>query len=160
MLFLTVLWYSAYSKKYKTLFLSLLFPISLFFLYLPIILDRYIYKIESILIHTNFLRYFFGLISADQITDCGKEFCEPFIQMMLFKSKPVLCIFYLFLITSIYFLYRRSKLKKSFLMIDTILCLGISILVATFIHPISIIPFAITFYIFGVFFIRSNKAYY
>lgn len=113
------------------------------------------HKLASGIVH---LKFFFNLIGVDVGQsvggDCSQNFCESFIESLLSISWLVLLGFYTLLIGSMFYLNKQVKKNPDNKFDISALCLGFSVLVASLVHPVSIIPFAMTGFIFSVFMVN------
>lgn len=151
---LTLFIYAIYIKRYKfSCFLLLIIFIGIWLAFDQIIL-RYQYKMISAVVH---LKYFLNLLGIDYgqaAADCSVEFCESFIESMMYLSPVVLVIFYVLILGSIIQIIKLAKKSLDVIFEDSVLCLGFSIVMASFVHPVPIIPYVLVIYIFSVFLVK------
>tara|TARA_R110000787_G_scaffold72117_8_gene160675 strand:+ start:6002 stop:7216 length:1215 start_codon:yes stop_codon:yes gene_type:complete len=108
-------------------------------------------KVQSIIVH---LRYFLNLGGLDykqSTKGCSEEFCESFVELGLHLSPVYLLLFYgLLLYFLIQFVMRFRPTAGQQVPYDTLRVFGAAILVASLVHPVPLIPFAIPiFFVFS-----------
>jgi hypothetical protein len=154
-LLITLFAYLLYRSQYKlALYMAIVGLIAVPFA-IDYVMLSFQHKIASGIVH---LKFFFNLMGVNlgqsASSDCSQKFCESFIESMLSISWLVLLGFYTLLIGALFYLNGQVKRHLDNKFEISVLCLGFSILIASLVHPVSIIPFAMTLFILSVFMVN------
>jgi len=143
--------YAFYRRSYKTGFflVSLAGILSTFFL--NTIIEMFAYKYYSIITHLRFFLNIFKLDFEQPTGACSEEFCESFLEASLHLSALLALVFYVALGFTLLRLGRIASKDREQTVAHTVLCLGLSLFIASFVHPVPLIPFALMFFIVSVF---------
>lgn len=116
-------------------------------------------KTTSILTHLRFFLDLGGLELQQTTKNCSEEFCESFVELGLHLNPMYLLLFYgLIVAFLIQFVLQTRRSIGNYVMYDTLRVYGAVLLVASLVHPIPLIPFAIPlFFIFAALY-RSEAA--
>jgi hypothetical protein len=140
--------YLLYLKMYRFVVLILLAVTAVGIYYYNLVAILLGIKLLSILTH---LRFFLDLggVQLDQPTaSCSEEFCESFIEAggQLNPLYLVLFLGLLFYFIMQLFGSKRRTLEPS-IVLDSLRIFGVTLSVASFVHPIPLIPFAVPMFL-------------
>lgn len=116
-------------------------------------------KLTSILQHLRFFLNIGGLDYLQSSKNCSEEFCESFVELGIHLN-PLYLIFFYGLVISflVQYVLQARRTAENHVMYDTLRAYGAALLMASLVHPIPIIPFAIpVFFIFASLY-RSGTA--
>ena len=104
------------------------------------------YKSYSVLTHLRFYIELIGWDLAQPTKDCSTDFCESLIESSLHLSSSFTLLYYAGLI---WFVIKALRVARNADVVcrDAVCILGLTLLTASFVHPIPLIPFACTFFI-------------
>jgi hypothetical protein len=143
-----MIFYLFLKKHYKIFSITITIIVLSFFIFFDQISNLIGIKFLSIVTH---LKYFFTIFGVDyyqSTKDCSEEFCESLIEAGIHLS-----YWYLFLVYAvlIFFVLRVRAIARSrkdlSIEADTLKIFGLGLIVATLVHPVPLIPFAIPFYL-------------
>jgi len=105
-------------------------------------------KFLSILTHLRFILNLIGAEYQQPSTSCSEEFCESFLEAGFYLSPIYMMLVYAVLLRFIVPLMRSNQPESADSLIrDTLRVFGISLIVASFVHPVPLIPFAIPLFL-------------
>ena len=144
--------YLVYKKLFSVIFFCV-FALVVFgvFFYEEIMYVLY-YKFDSILVHLDY----FIMLYSNKRTDCEEVFCESFFAWSQYISGVTFLSFYACLGYMIKKLFDFDRDRTNQVTLHSFLCLGFSILLGSFFHPVINIPFSINLF-FIAFFILANQ---
>src|SRR5438105_429642 len=142
--------YAFYRRFYRTGFLLVSLIGILLTLFLNTIVEMFADKYYSIITHLRFFLNVFDFDLAQPSGTCSEEFCESFLEASLHLSVAIALLFYLALGFTLLRLARLASKDPEKPLGHTILFLGLSLFIASFVHPVPLIPFALMFFIISV----------
>jgi hypothetical protein len=118
--------------------------------FLNTIIEMFSYKYYSIITHLRFFLNIFDFDFEQPTGGCSEEFCESFLEASLHLSALLALVFYIALGFTLLRLARIASKDREKTVAHTILFLGLSLFIASFVHPVPLIPFALMFFIISV----------
>ena len=114
-------------------------------------------KLLSILTHLRFFLNIGGIDLEQPPTTCSDEFCESFLEVGLHLNAAYTVLLYGLLFVFLVPLLRSSRAQDAPVR-DSLSALGLTLLVATLVHPVPLIPFAIPlFLIFSTLYLSNQE---
>ncbi len=105
-------------------------------------------KFASILSHLRFFLNLSGAQYDQSAKSCAEEFCESFIESGMYLSPIYLVLFYALLLSFLFqFVWRNRPTASSSVVQDTLNVFGASLFVASLVHPVPLIPFAVPLFL-------------
>lgn len=145
---LTSFGYLLYLKRYRfvvVIFLTMTAVVIYYFDLVTILLGI---KLLSILTHLRFFLDLGGIQLDQPSASCAEEFCESFIEAAGQLNPLYLLLFFGLLLYFIVPLFgsKRRTLEPS-TVLDSLRIFGVTLIAASFVHPIPLIPFAIPMFL-------------
>lgn len=141
--------YALYCRLYRyavILVVGLMAGIIYFYTLFASIIDL---KFVSILTHLRFFLNLSGVQIQQPATSCAEEFCESFVESGLNLSPAYMLMVYALLLCFLVPTLRsaRGVAPMGILMRDTLRIYGATLIVASLVHPVPLIPFAIPLFL-------------
>ena len=138
---LLTLAYLAHNREFKLIGRISIVSTILVIIYFSEIISLLEIKSYSILTHLRFFLNIFKLDYGQPLTDCAEAFCESFFELGFYMNPIYAVLVYIVYMRPLYFLIRYRPNEDS-VAHDSVIFLGISLLIATLVHPVPLIPFA------------------
>ena len=156
---LAVIGYLFYSKMYKFAFTIIANLVAVGIVFYDFFFSIIEIKLGSILSHLRFFLNLSGAQYEQSAKSCAEEFCESFVEAGMHLSPIFLVLFYaLLLCFLVQFVWRAPRSATPSIARDTLNVFGAALIVASLVHPVPLIPFAVPLFLIFTSLYRSEGA--